>query len=48
MAAKKKTEDKPVTKTLATGTKVTAPEEVIVKVQRQADRDAENSKSRSK
>lgn len=41
-----KNEDKVVSATLPTGTKVTAPQSVIDKVKVQADRDAQASKSR--
>lgn len=44
--AEKKTEDKVVSTTLATGTKVTAPQSVIDKVKPQADRDAQASRAR--
>lgn len=44
MAAKKE-EQKVVTATLATGTKVTAPQEVIDKVKGQAQRDAASART---
>jgi hypothetical protein len=42
-----KNEDKVVSATLATGTKVTAPQSVIDKVNRQAERDVEASKAKA-
>lgn len=45
--AEKKNEDKVVSTTLATGTKVTAPQSVIDKVSGQADRDAKANASKS-
>lgn len=46
--AEKKSEDKVVTTTLATGTKVTAPQSVVDKVSTQAQRDAASPKSARK
>jgi hypothetical protein len=44
--AEKKEDDKVVSATLATGTKVTAPQSVIDKVKGQAERDAANARKK--